>query len=98
MHVACWYNQPELLKELISELEPADRQAMQDAADAVGLTQNGETPLLLARAEGADGCIAVLSAPSNLMTSSRDASHRQEQIELARQDSTEPQRPKESYR
>jgi len=64
LHLACWYNQPDLLSNLLKELPPADLREMQEAKDVVAVMQNEETPYQLAEAEGATCCMQLLEEAS----------------------------------
>lgn len=109
--MACWYDQPELLSNLLKELPAADLRVMQEARDTVVATQNGETPYQLAEAEGATRCMQLLEEVSYQITTLREQTlsdrelkptgrRKEPKARVYDPDESQPlpQMPKDSYR
>lgn len=90
MHLACWYDQSEVVKLIYSLLTTEEIKAMQEAKDAVISIQNGETPYILATVEGATSCLGVLIEHNPGLSSISPRTNEDDDPPL-------PQYPKESY-
>lgn len=108
--MACWYDKPEVVAELIRDLEAEELRAMQEMRDVVGIMQNGETPYQLAQAESAHRCLHALEDGLTLVTTERDPNTSRKvyrlpipgELEFASAESSDqslaPHKPQDSYR